>query len=203
MTPPVAHAETTVPDHGPVATSRPLRSLIRPRTTAQLPGPVLPVVLVAGDSVRAGVPGPPITGVGPFLAAVIVLGVTQGRAGITRLLRSMIQWRVPARAYLAGICLPLLVSGSAILLSLAARRNPPRRSPTSHCGSNIPIVMLLLLLIPGIGGAWEEPGWRGFALGRLRARFGALAGPLVLGVFWVFWHLPALRDRRHPVDRRH
>src|SRR4051812_12908221 len=54
-----------------------------------------------------GVPGPPIAGFGPFLAALIVLAVTQGRPGTRRLLTSMIQWRAPGRAYLAAIGLPL------------------------------------------------------------------------------------------------
>jgi uncharacterized protein len=47
-----------------------------------------------------------------------------------------------------------------------------------------------VLLIPGVGGAWEEPGWRGFALPRLERHLGAIAGPLVLGVLWVLWHGP-------------
>ncbi|HST83023.1 MAG TPA: type II CAAX endopeptidase family protein [Kineosporiaceae bacterium] len=139
----------------------------------------------------AGVPmpGPAVTGVGPFLAAVIVLGLTQGRAGIRGLLRSMVQWRVPGRAYLAGIGLPLLVSGSAILATLALGAARPEEADVA-LWPTIPIMMLLVLLIPGIGGAWEEPGWRGFALRRLEDRFGLLSGSLVLGVFWVFWHAP-------------
>jgi membrane protease YdiL (CAAX protease family) len=47
-----------------------------------------------------------------------------------------------------------------------------------------------VLLIPGIGGAWQEPGLRGFALPRLEQRLGSIAGPLVLGVLWVIWHAP-------------
>ena len=54
----------------------------------------------------------------------------------------------------------------------------------------IPVTALFVLLVPGIGGAWEEPGFRGFALPRLEKRFGAMAGPLVLGVLWVIWHGP-------------
>jgi membrane protease YdiL (CAAX protease family) len=139
----------------------------------------------------AGVPmpGPAITGVGPFLAALIVLGGTQGRAGIRGLLSSMVQWRVPRRAYLAGIGLPLLVSGSAILATLALGAARPDKADLA-LWPTIPILMLLMLLIPGIGGAWEEPGWRGFALRRLENRFGTAAGPLVLGGFWVCWHAP-------------
>jgi membrane protease YdiL (CAAX protease family) len=51
-------------------------------------------------------------------------------------------------------------------------------------------MVVLMLLIPGMGGAWEEPGFRGFALGRLEQRFGLSAAPLLLGAFWVLWHLP-------------
>ena len=48
----------------------------------------------------------------------------------------------------------------------------------------------LLLLIPGIGGAWEEPGWRGYALPRLQVGRSALFASLILWVGIVVWHLP-------------
>jgi membrane protease YdiL (CAAX protease family) len=36
----------------------------------------------------------------------------------------------------------------------------------------------------------EEPGWRGFALPKLQARFGPFLASLILAPLWAVWHLP-------------
>jgi membrane protease YdiL (CAAX protease family) len=46
--------------------------------------------------------------------------------------------------------------------------------------------------VPGAGGAWEEPGWRGYAVPRLQSRWSALPAALVLGVLIAGWHLPLI-----------
>lgn len=129
----------------------------------------------------------PIAGFGPFLAAVAVLWLREGRAGVGRLLRSMVRWRVPARAYVLAVGLPLLISGTAIALNLALGAD---RTQSLGLAASIPVTAAMVMLVPGIGGAWEEPGFRGFALGRLENRFGRMTAPLVLGAIWVAWHLP-------------
>jgi membrane protease YdiL (CAAX protease family) len=131
----------------------------------------------------------PIVGFGPFLAALTVLGVTEGRSGVKALLRSMVRWRVPGRAYLLAIGLPLLLTGMApIVASLALGADPS--AGTLSAWTTVPLVAIIVLLVPGLGGAWEEPGFRGYALTRLEARFGAMTGPLVLGLLHVVWHGP-------------
>ena len=53
--------------------------------------------------------------------------------------------------------------------------------------------MVILFFLYNIiyGGLSEEPGWRGFALPRLQAKFSPLVSSLILGVLWAVWHAPA------------
>ncbi|PYV55980.1 MAG: hypothetical protein DMG97_17435 [Acidobacteria bacterium] len=36
----------------------------------------------------------------------------------------------------------------------------------------------------------EEPGWRGYALPRLKHEFGPLRGIVLLAILWTAWYLP-------------
>ena len=123
---------------------------------------------------------------GPFVAAYIMIRLLEGQAGVRRWRQSFRQVRegwlwyavillgIPAVALLGIIVLPG---------ALASFQGFPPHFVVTY-------VMSFVLIFFGGGPLGEEPGWRGFALPRLQPRYGALRGTMLLGVFWVFWHLP-------------
>lgn len=125
---------------------------------------------------------------GPFAAALVVLGVTQGQQGINNLFASLMRWRVPPAWLLFSIFSPL-----GVLVGAVAWQGQLPRLLSGDVFSEIvaagALVQLVLIggLLQGFG---EEPGWRGYALPQLRGRYGALLATLALFPVWLFWHLP-------------
>jgi membrane protease YdiL (CAAX protease family) len=113
-------------------------------------------------------------------------GVTQGGAGIRRLLRRIVLWRVGVRWYLfALVGIPAItVLGALVLPGVLATW----QAPASSLLLIYPVSFVVSLIIGGPLG--EEIGWRGFALPRLQRAQGPLVGSLILGLLWAFWHLP-------------
>jgi uncharacterized protein len=138
-----------------------------------------------------------IVGIGPFLAALVVLSVTGGKPAIARLLRQIGHWRVGLRWYGMALGLPLLFSGSAALLNVLLGAPPPDAERLAQWPVMLP-AFLLLLLLPGIGGTWEEPGWRGYLLPKLATGRSQMGAALLLGVIIAGWHLPLFLTRIIP-----
>jgi membrane protease YdiL (CAAX protease family) len=133
----------------------------------------------------------PIASFGPFLAALLVLGVTGGRSAIRALVRSMLHWRVAGRWWLLMVAVPVLITGTALGLNLLLGAQPPSAAQLG-AWSGVPTAFALALLVPGFGGAWEEPGWRGYALPRLVDLYGWKLAGLILGAVAAAWHLPMM-----------
>jgi uncharacterized protein len=133
----------------------------------------------------------PIVGFEPFLAALVVLALTEGTSGVGRLVRRMVRWRVGLRWYAVALLLPILVTLTAAALNVFLLGAQPTSSVAELGGwSTFLQTFFLWLLIPGLSGTWEEPGFRGYALPRLQVGRSALLASLILGVLWAFWHLP-------------
>jgi membrane protease YdiL (CAAX protease family) len=122
----------------------------------------------------------------PSVAAVIVTGLLDGRAGIRRLFRKFVQFRLPARWYIAAL-IPL---GLAFVVAGIYRLGGGVAPGGSSLALGFWLSVTVLNLLQGPTG--EETGWRGFALPRLLERFSPLKAGVLLGVLWGFWHLPLL-----------
>lgn len=139
-----------------------------------------------------------ITG-GPFVAAFTMQAVLNGRAGVRHLLSRMVRVRVNWRWYafvLVGIPLILVLGtlplpGAYATFDPSAAAVPPALPGLPGGWASYPAYFVLVLFVGGP--LLEEPGWRGFALPRMEARFGKLGpliGTLLLGILWALWHFP-------------
>jgi CAAX protease family protein len=133
----------------------------------------------------------PIFSFAPFLAALVVLALTHGKSGVGGLLRRMVRWRVGLRWYAAALLIPAGITLAAAVLNVLSGAQAPSSAELGGWTGLLP-TFLFVLLIPGMGGAWEEPGWRGFALPRLQSGRSALIASLILGVLIAGWHLPLM-----------
>ena len=123
--------------------------------------------------------------VGPAIAGLLLTGLLDGRAGWHWLRARLFAWRVGVRWYaIALLVTPLLVLATLFLLSLTSSVYLPALFSTGD------VVSLLLtgVAIGLMGGFIEELGWTGFAVPRLRRRFGILTTGLIVGVLWGVWH---------------
>jgi uncharacterized protein len=128
----------------------------------------------------------PASLLGPSVAAFIVTGATEGRAGIGRLLRRFVRWRVGFRWYLF-----VLVGLPAVMvLGTLLRPGALASFDISALPSAIAYLGAFAFMVVLGGPLFEEPGWRGFALPRLQRLHGPLVGGLILGSLWALWHLP-------------
>lgn len=133
---------------------------------------------------------------GPFIAALLVAFCVAGLAGTGEVLASLRRWRVGAGWLAFSVLSPVgLLALAALVLRVATGAWPDASAlGAGKLATAAGLVQLVVIggLVQGLG---EEPGWRGFMLPRLRARYSALLATLVLFPAWLFWHLPAFLGR--------
>jgi uncharacterized protein len=119
----------------------------------------------------------------PAIAALVIVGIVTGAAGLRRFLSRLLLWRGSWGWYaflLIGV--PLLFYLSAVIQGL------PLTPPTPFTSVS---ALLAALFFMAIKGPIEEIGWRGLALPLLQRRLAPIGAGLILGVVWGVWHLPA------------
>ena len=128
---------------------------------------------------------------GPFLAGYIMTCITEGKEGVHRYFRRLVQVRAGWQWY-AFVWL-----GIPAFFLLGVALMPGALASFTGFTPRLLVTYPISFVIIGLFGGplAEEPGWRGFALPLLLARFGAsryaaLKASLARGVIWTFWHLP-------------
>jgi membrane protease YdiL (CAAX protease family) len=126
----------------------------------------------------------------PAAASLVLTGLLDGRAGYGELAGRLRHWRVGWRWYAAAVLAgPLPVLAAAVLL--ATLLHSPEFLPAIFTAP-APFGLVLLGVAAGlVAGIFEELGWTGFAVPRLRRSHGILATSLAVGVMWGAWHFPA------------
>lgn len=126
---------------------------------------------------------------GPSAAGILMTILVDGRPGLRELLSRLRRWRVSARWYaVALLTAPVLSTAILFALSLASPTFLPGIVTTEDKAKALLSGIAVGLIVP----FFEELGWTGFAMPRLRHRHGVLATGLVMGVLWGAWHFPAV-----------
>lgn len=125
-----------------------------------------------------------VGGFGPLLAGAIM--VRAGGGSLRAWVRDMAVWRVSARWYALALGFPVASAAvvGAYAWTLGVEFDPallPQR---------LGVFVGALVFTMVLAGGQEELGWRGYALPRLQAGYGALSASLAIGVVWAGWHLP-------------
>lgn len=131
----------------------------------------------------------------PAVAATWLTARAAGRAGVRRLWRRLLVWRI-------GLWwLPALLLQPVLLVSVSLVHDRLPGDPV-QVESGLSVASLLVsVLALFVAASGEEIGWRGLALPALQARSGPVLASTVLALLTATWHVPywvlqgALADR--------
>ena len=123
-------------------------------------------------------------GFGPAISAAVVTWAVGD--DLRAWARQLLVWRVGVRYWVIALLLPAAIMVIAGGIGIVAFGSTLTLLSIEQ-GTVYPLMMAFVLLA---GGGNEEPGWRGFALPRLQARYSALYSSLIIGLGWAVWHLP-------------
>ena len=139
-------------------------------------------------------PGLPVSAlmvVAPLLAAAVLVAVTGGQAGLTRLLCDAVDLSriTPLAWVMSVITMPLIALACAIWLLLTGETLLAFTFTWAHA-----VLLFALFLLAALA---EEIGWMGYAYGGLELRYGVLMAALWVGLISALWHLiPLLQANR-------
>lgn len=124
---------------------------------------------------------------GPSVAGILCTSFVYGRDGFRDLLSRLLVWRVGTRWYaVALLTAPLFFTAVLLVLSLLS----PVYLPGIFTSDNKASLLLSGIMAGVMVGIFEELGWTGFAIPRLRLSYSVLNTGIMVGFMWGLWHFP-------------
>jgi hypothetical protein len=134
---------------------------------------------------------------GPLVAALVVVPLTRGVAGLRELGARLIRWRVGWLWWAVAIAVPLGVEALSAAMTTVTGADRPSTTLTAAL-----LAFGLRMVNPTDGPLGEEPGWRGYAQPTLQGRGRSpLASTTILAVLIAGWHLPLFFMEGTGLDR--
>ena len=147
--------------------------------------------LIVNEQMDLSTPYVVFSAITGLLPAFVVSSAFSTIPGVRAHLRTYIKPRGAPGYYLLALVLFPAIWLLGNLLSRALGMDVPFPRYPALDVNLLGMVVLFFLYNVIYGGLSEEPGWRGFALPRLQAKFSPLVSSLILGVIWAVWHAPA------------
>jgi membrane protease YdiL (CAAX protease family) len=123
--------------------------------------------------------------VGPSVAGLLLTALLYGREGFRELRSRLLKWRVGARWWaVALLTAPLAYVASLLVLWLSA----PKFVPAIFTADGKAALVLAGIVVGLFVGLFEELGWTGFAIPRMRLRYGVFGTGMIMGLLWGAWH---------------
>jgi uncharacterized protein len=125
---------------------------------------------------------------GPSLAALLLISLSEGKAGLLCLLKRLVQWRIGNRWLLFAIFFEPVLFFSLTLAYWLHNGYLPLPNRTSLVAS---LFGLLVTFIIGIvrWGLAEEIGWRGWMFPKLQERWSPFTASMILALVTTIWHI--------------
>lgn len=125
-------------------------------------------------------------GLGPTFAALAVIFIIREKGGVRQLFGALFKVRASIKWYAFAFGFWVLVATLALGLGAIFGKPFPAVGRFGWA-SLLPAFAAMVF-----SNAWEEIGWRGFALPRLQKKHSNLKITFIMGLLWSLWHLPLM-----------
>ncbi len=130
--------------------------------------------------------------IGPSAAGILMIGLVYGKEGFRNFKTRLFRWQVEIRWYLVAL---LTAPALALLILFILSGIHPDFEIGLFNTENKASIILSGIITGLMVGIFEETGWSGFLIPKLRLRQNIIITGLIVGLFWGAWHFILFWER--------